>query len=66
MCTDSFYQGSGSGSGSTGSTGFFCASGSSKISKKNLDSYCFVPSLKNDVNDNVPSKSKKQKNFFLN
>jgi hypothetical protein len=40
----------------------------SKNSKKNLDSYCFVTSfglfiLKNDVN--VPSKSNKQKNFFL-
>jgi hypothetical protein len=38
---------------------------SSKKSKKNLDSYCFVTSfgflsLKNDVN--VPSKSNKQKN----
>jgi hypothetical protein len=38
---------------------------SSKNSKKNLDSYCFVTSLdflslKNDVN--VPSKSYKQKN----
>jgi hypothetical protein len=32
-------------------------------SKKNLDSYCFMTSLKNDVN--VPSKSKKQKNVFL-
>jgi hypothetical protein len=33
-------------------------------SKKNLDFYCFVTlSLKNDVN--VPSKSNKQKNFFL-
>jgi hypothetical protein len=42
---------------------------SSKNSKQTLDSYCFVTSfglliLKNDVN--VPSKSKKQKNFFLN
>jgi hypothetical protein len=41
---------------------------SSKNSKKNLDSYCFVTSLdflslKNDVN--VPSKSNKQKNYFL-
>ena len=40
---------------------------SSKNSKKNLDSYCFVTSigllsLKNYVN--VPSKSNKQKNFF--
>ncbi len=37
------------------------------ISKKNLDSYCFVTSfgllsLKNDVND--PSKNNKQKNFI--
>jgi hypothetical protein len=31
-------------------------------SKKNLDSYCFVTSLKNYVK--VPSKSNKQKNFF--
>jgi hypothetical protein len=40
----------------------------SKNSKKNLDSYCFVIfldflSLKNYFN--VPSKSNKQKNFFL-
>jgi len=39
---------------------------SSKNSKKNLDSYCFVTffcllTLKNDVN--VPSKSNKQKNL---
>jgi hypothetical protein len=36
----------------------------SKNSKKNLDSYCFLTSflsLKNDVN--VPSKSNKQKTF---
>ncbi len=44
-------------------------SSSSKNSKKNLDSYCFVTSfdflsLKNDVN--VPSKCNKQKNIFLN
>jgi hypothetical protein len=44
-------------------------SSSSKNSKKNLDSYCFVTSfdflsLINDVN--VPSKSTKQKNVFLN
>jgi len=42
---------------------------SSKPSKKNFDSYCFVTSFglfifENDVN--VPSKSNKQKNFFLN
>jgi hypothetical protein len=44
---------------------------SSKNSKKTLDSYCFVISFwlfvfekwKNDVN--VPSKSNKQKNFFI-
>jgi hypothetical protein len=41
---------------------------SSKNSKKNLDSYCFVTSfdflsLKNDVN--VPSKNNKQENFFF-
>jgi hypothetical protein len=40
---------------------------SSKNSKKNLDSFCFVISflilsVKNDVN--VPSKSNKQKTFF--
>jgi hypothetical protein len=50
--------GSGSGPGSESA---------SKNSKKNLDSYCLVTSfgllsLKNDV----PSKSNKQKNFFLN
>jgi hypothetical protein len=42
---------------------------SSKKSKKNLDSYCFVTSfalfilyLENDIN--VPTKSNNQKNFF--
>jgi hypothetical protein len=35
---------------------------SSKNRKKKLDSYCFVTSLKNDVN--VPSKSNKQENFL--
>jgi hypothetical protein len=41
---------------------------SSKSSKKNLDSYCFVTSfglffsLKNDVTE--PAKRKKQKNFI--
>jgi hypothetical protein len=39
-----------------------------KNSKKNIDSYCFVTSLlpfifNNDVN--VPLKSNKQKNFFV-
>jgi hypothetical protein len=48
------------GSGS-GSDSFLS---SSKKRKKNLDSYYFgLLSLKNDVN--VPSKSNKQKNFFL-
>jgi hypothetical protein len=41
---------------------------SSKISEKNLDSYCFLTSLgllslKNDVN--VPSKSNKQKTYYF-
>jgi hypothetical protein len=57
--------GSGSISQRYGSGSFY----HQKNSKKNLDSYYFVTSfgllsLKND--ENVPSKSNKQKNFFLN